>query len=141
MNWKCVIKCEVFTVGFGNSLPRFKWLFQIVLILICVCIHTYFQAKLNSKSLDIAIHMSHPNSKSSTIVSDGSLTNILRPDFCFVKTILSTFDLKCNHEMRYMLIFFMIVCIQFFFSNMYYVSTIKYMINYSTQGASLTEQR
>jgi hypothetical protein len=35
----------------------------------------------------------------------------------------------------------MIVCIQFFFSNMYYVSTIKYMINYSTQGASLTEQR
>ena len=35
--------------------------------IICVFIHTYFQAKLNSKSLVIAIHMSHPNSKSSTI--------------------------------------------------------------------------
>jgi hypothetical protein len=41
-------------------LPRF----QIVLILICVCMHTYFQAKLNSKS--------------SNILSDGSLTDILR---------------------------------------------------------------
>jgi hypothetical protein len=28
-------------IGFGNSLLRFKWLFQIVLILICVCIHTF----------------------------------------------------------------------------------------------------
>jgi hypothetical protein len=75
-------------------------------------------------------------------VSDGSLADILRPDFCFVKTILSTFDLKCNHEMRYMLIFFMIIRIQLFLSNMYYVSVIKYiMVNYSTQGASLTEQR
>ena len=41
----------------------------VVLILICVCIHTYFQAKLNSKSSDFTIHMSDPNSKSSNILS------------------------------------------------------------------------
>jgi hypothetical protein len=64
-------------VGFGNSLPRFKWLFQFVLILICVCIHTYFQAKLNSNHSDITIHMS--DSKSPNILSDGCLTDILRP--------------------------------------------------------------
>jgi hypothetical protein len=46
VNWKCVIKCGVFTVGFGNSLSRFKLLSN-------VCIHAYFQAKLNSKSSDI----------------------------------------------------------------------------------------
>jgi hypothetical protein len=36
----------------------------------------------------------------------------------------------------------MIIRIQLFLSNMYYVSVIKYIkVNYSTQGASLTEQR
>jgi hypothetical protein len=29
MNWKCVINCGVFTVGFGNSLPRFKGLLNL----------------------------------------------------------------------------------------------------------------
>jgi hypothetical protein len=91
VNWKCVIKCGVFTVGFGNSLPRFKRLFQIVLVLICVCIHTYFQAKLNSKSSDVTIHMSDPDSKSSSILSDGSLTDILRPDFNYLSFIFTAY--------------------------------------------------
>jgi hypothetical protein len=73
-NNQCVIKCGVFTVRFVNSLalPRFNWLFQVVRTLICARIHSYFQAKLNSKSLDITIHMSDPNSKLSNNLSDGS---------------------------------------------------------------------
>lgn len=41
-----MIKWRVFTVGVGNSLRRFKWLFQILLVLICVCIHTYFRTDI-----------------------------------------------------------------------------------------------
>jgi hypothetical protein len=44
-----------------------------------LCLHSYLfpsQAKLNSKSSDITIHMS--DSKSSNILSDGSLNDILR---------------------------------------------------------------
>jgi hypothetical protein len=49
-----------------------------VLILICV-IQTYFRAKLNWRSSDIITHMSDPNSKSSDILSDGPVKDILRP--------------------------------------------------------------
>jgi hypothetical protein len=64
--------------GFGNSSPRF----QIVLILICVCIHTYFQAKLNSQSHRTSIGHNNtyvqPKLKVIDILSDGFLTDILR---------------------------------------------------------------
>jgi hypothetical protein len=53
--------------------------YYIVLILTCV-IQTYFWAKLNWRSSDIIIHMSNPNSKSSDILSDGPVKDILRPD-------------------------------------------------------------
>ena len=46
-------------------------------------IYTYFQAKLNSCKVIghplSTIHMSDPNSKSSNILSDCSLTDILKP--------------------------------------------------------------
>jgi hypothetical protein len=68
--------------GFHRGVRKFIAKIQITFpncaVLICVCIHTYFQAKLNSKSSDITIHMS--DSKSSNILSDGSLTDILRPE-------------------------------------------------------------
>ena len=66
--------------GVRKSIAKIQMTFQIVVILICVCIHTYFQAKLNSKSSDVTIHTFDPNSKSSNILSNGSLTHILRPD-------------------------------------------------------------
>jgi hypothetical protein len=41
-----IIKCGVFTVGFGNSLPRLKWLFHIVLILIFKVIEHFVRQSL-----------------------------------------------------------------------------------------------
>jgi Na+-transporting NADH:ubiquinone oxidoreductase subunit NqrF len=73
-------KVKDFHRGVRKIIAKIQMTLQIVLILICVCIHTYFQAKLNSKSSDITIHMSDPNSKSSTILSFGSLTDILRSE-------------------------------------------------------------
>ena len=77
--------------GVRKFIAKIQTTFQIVLVLICVCIHTYFQAKLNSKSSDVTIHMSDPDSKSSNILSDGSLTDILRPDFNYLSFIFTAY--------------------------------------------------
>jgi hypothetical protein len=42
-------------------------------------LQTYFRATLNWRSSDIIIYMSDPNSKSSDILSDGPVKDILRP--------------------------------------------------------------
>ena len=50
-------KVKDFHRGVRKIIAKIQMTLQIVLILICVCIHTYFQAKLNSKPSDITIHV------------------------------------------------------------------------------------
>ena len=74
--------------GFHRGVRKFIAKIQItVQLLYCInlCLHSYLfpsqtELKVIGHPSDIAIHVSDPNSKSSKILSDGSLTDILRPD-------------------------------------------------------------
>jgi hypothetical protein len=69
---------DVFTMAWGSEIhiAKIQMTFPNCTDIYCVCIHTYFQAKLNSKSSDITIHMSDPNSKSSDILSGGEAVSV-----------------------------------------------------------------